>query len=238
VSYTQLAPYYDAVYRAIGKDYAEEAATIRDLVRERAPDARSLLDVACGTGMHLEHLRRWFEVAGVDASADMLVWAKARLPGVELQVADMLDFDAGRRFDAVTCLFSSVAYMLTLDGLEAAVRNMARHLEPGGVLLIEPWLDPALWRPGSLHALLVNEPELKVARLSVSDVDGPIARTDMHYLVATPLEGVQYFTEPHELRLYYREEYIGALEAAGLAVEHLEDAGLSGRGLYIGVNAD
>jgi ubiquinone/menaquinone biosynthesis C-methylase UbiE len=100
--YTLSAPIYDAIYRAMGKDYAAESAEIRDMVRSRAPEARTLLDVACGTGAHLAHLAEWFEVVGVDSSVEMLEEARKRAPDAELLHADMADLNLGREFDAVT----------------------------------------------------------------------------------------------------------------------------------------
>src|SRR5690554_5908593 len=110
VSYGRSAAAYDALYEAMGRDVAAEAAVLDRLVRERRPGARSLLAVACGTGAHLLHLAARYEVAGVDLSPHMLARAAARLPGALLVEADMRTFDLGRRFDAATCLFSAIAY--------------------------------------------------------------------------------------------------------------------------------
>ena len=46
-----------------------------------------MLDVACGPGRHLEQLRHWYVVEGVDLSAVMLEQAARRLPGVPLTAA-------------------------------------------------------------------------------------------------------------------------------------------------------
>jgi ubiquinone/menaquinone biosynthesis C-methylase UbiE len=100
--FSKTAKLYDLFYER--KDYAREADRIRDLIRERHPSAAILLDVACGTGVHLAHLRRWFIVEGVDTDERLLNVAKARLPGVPLHVADMRTLDLGRIFDVVTCL--------------------------------------------------------------------------------------------------------------------------------------
>src|ERR671923_34446 len=111
-----------------------------ELVQARKPGAETLLDVACGTGAHLAELRRWYRCEGLDLDGELLAVARERLRDVPLHQDDMRDFDLGRRFDAVTCLFSSIGYVLTVEGLTAAVAAMARHLEPGGVLVVEPWL--------------------------------------------------------------------------------------------------
>jgi SAM-dependent methyltransferase len=231
--FRQSARYYDAVYS--WKDYAGEAERVHELVQARKPGAASLLDVACGTGAHLAELRRWYRCAGLDLEPELLAVARERLPDVPLLQGDMRDFDLGRRFDAVTCLFSSIGYMRTVEELEAAVAAMARHLEPGGVLLVEPWLTPEAVRVPHVAAVFVDEPELKIARLNNIEVEERRSSFDFHYLVGTS-DGVEHFTERHDLTLFTREEQLAAFQAAGLAVEHDEE-GLMGRGLYIGVAA-
>jgi hypothetical protein len=124
--------------------------------------------------------------------------------------------------------------MRTPDRLFAAVACMARHLLPGGVLVVEPWIEPEKFIGGTPHALFVDQPDLKLARVNVSYViDGTISVLDFHYLVATPA-GVEYFTERHELGLFPPRLYAEAFAAAGLQTTH-DPVGLDGRGLYIGV---
>src|ERR687886_1611570 len=125
--FARSARFYDAVYS--WKDYAGEAERIHELVQARKPGATSLLDVACGTGAHLAELRGRYRCEGLDLDPDLLAVARERLPDVPLHEGDMRDFDLGRRFDAVTCLFSSIGYMQTVEELEGAVTAMARHLE-------------------------------------------------------------------------------------------------------------
>jgi hypothetical protein len=122
---------------------------------------------------------------------------------------------------------------LTVDALEAAVAAMARHLEPGGVLVVEPWLSPEAVTVPHVGAVFVDEPELKIARVNTIEVDGRTSSFDFHYVVGTPA-GVEHFVEHHELALFTHEEQLAAFRAAGLEVEHDEE-GLMGRGLYIGL---
>jgi len=230
--FSKSTAFYDALYSF--KDYAAEAARLRALIQERT-HAATLLDVACGTGKHLELLRQWYAVEGLDLDPDLLEIARHRLPDVPLNHGDMTDFDLGRQFDAVVCLFSSIGYAGTANLLRRALACMARHVAPGGALVVEPWFTPEAWHRGRPHALLVDQPDLKICRMNVSNAidgpDGPISVLDFHYLVATPI-GVEHFTEHHELALFTDAQYRAAFAAAGLRVEHDPD-GLIDRGLYI-----
>src|SRR4051812_24592288 len=113
--FSRSARIYDAIYASI-RDYPLEAAVLDRLIRERRPGARTLLDVACGTGAHLEHLTA-YEAEGLDVDPQMLAIARERLPNVSLHEGDMTDFDLGKRFEAVVCMFSSIGYVRTEERL-------------------------------------------------------------------------------------------------------------------------
>jgi SAM-dependent methyltransferase len=228
--FRRSARLYDAVYASI-RDYPREAAELDRLIQERRPGARTLLDIACGTGAHLEHLTG-YEVEGLDLDPEMLGVARERLPNVPLHEGDMVDFDLGKRFDAVVCMFSSIGYVRTAERLRSAVASMARHLEPGGVLVVEPWLSPEVWVDRHVGAVFVDQPELKIARMNVGEREGNLSIFEFEYLVGTP-NGLERFNERHELGLFTVEQYLEAFRAAGLEVDH-DPEGPMGRGLYIG----
>ena len=125
--FSKTAQYYDRVYSF--KDYQAEAQRLLTIMGENLrSEGQRLLDVACGTGRHIEYLKEHFDVEGLDIAEDLLEIARRRNPDVPFHCADMMDFDLGREFDAVTCLFSSIGYVKTLDNLSRAVTCMARHL--------------------------------------------------------------------------------------------------------------
>ena len=224
------AAIYDALYDY--KDYRAEAEQLIAMIDARRPGARTLLDVACGTGRHVEHFKNRFDVQGFDLNEDLLVAARERNPEAVFHQGDMRDLDLGRRFDAVTCLFSAIGHLGSVEELQRSAATFSRHLEPGGLLLIEPWITPEKWRSErEPHAQFVDRPDLKIARIHLSELHGRVAVMDMHHLVGTP-EGVRHLVERLETFLFSHEEYLEAFERAGLTVE-FDPEGPIGRGLYL-----
>ena len=230
--FTKTAKQYDAVYSY--KDYEAESNLITELVNERVTSAKTLLDVACGTGKHLEHLSRQFEAAGVDLDTEMLAIATERLPELPIHLGDMCDFQLNTQFDAVLCLFSSIAYTKTLERMEQAVANMASHLNPGGMLLMEGWVTPEKWLTGKVQATTYETEDGFVQRMAIME---PIERGKLvlEYMIGDS-SGISHVTETHEMGWFTHSEYLNALKKADLNTEYIEE-GLTGRGIYIGRKA-
>jgi SAM-dependent methyltransferase len=230
VSPIDAARWYDAFYR--DDDYAWEAERIMGIVRRRCPDAVSLLDVGCGSGRHLALLARRLRCTGVDIDRAALRLARARVPsGTRLVTGDITSFELNRRFDVVTCLFSVIGFARTAHGLRDAVARLARHLEPGGVLVVEPWRfagDPV---PGPTVETAVVDDEHVVRLISERRVRA-VTRLEIAYAAAGP-HGVRTHEERHELGLFSREQYAAAFDRAGVDVE-FDPVGLTHRGLYVG----
>ena len=230
--FNRSARWYDAFYATV--DYEGEADRVGEIVRELNPGARSLLDVACGTGRHLVGLSRQFECAGVDIEPAMVAIARETLPGVPVEVADMVTLDLGRRFDAITCLFSAIGYTVTGDRLDRAVRAMAGHLHPGGVLVVEPWITPDGWvGEGTTTVEIVEQGTAKLVRVIASRRTHDETTLAIHYVHAADGE-VECEDELHRLGLFSPERYLEAFAAAGLDARW-DDEGLRGRGLVTGV---
>lgn len=229
--FSKSAKFYDAQY--YWKRYSEEAEQVARLIRARVPEARTLLDVACGTGAHMLYLAEYgFACEGLDLDEELLSIARDRLPGTPLHIGDMQDFDLGRTFDAVVCLFSAIGYADGVKGLNRTLTCLTRHVRPGGVVIVEPWLSPEVYQVGKEHAMFVDLPDIKLARMTVSRVEGRASVLDFKFLVMADGK-IQRFEESHRIFLFTDEEYRQAFLAAGLEVE-VDTEGISGRGLYIG----
>jgi ubiquinone/menaquinone biosynthesis C-methylase UbiE len=226
--------YYDDIYATMGKDYAAEASRLHELIQKYKQSAgNTLLDVACGTGTHAGLLSNEYDVAGTDLDKEMLKLARKKYPGIRFVQADMRELDLGRGYDVIACLFSAIGYMKTKTDLQKAIKSMARHLLPGGVLLVEPWFTPEQWTVGRVSTIVVEKPGMKIVRMSHGAQRGKIALLDFQYLAGTP-GGIEHLSEHHEFGLFSHEEYMAAFVKAGLDVVH-DPEGVDGRGLYIGI---
>ncbi len=235
------AAVYDDVYGAKGKDYSREVEYVRTLINRVCPTPAhrrlTLLDVACGTGEHLRHLQGHFSVAGVDANAPMLDVARGKLPRVAFTEADMTTFTLARRFDVITCLFGSIAYLPGPAMMAMALQRMAVHLGPEGVLLVEPGVTPERLRAPERSALRCQAGPWEVHRVTSAEHVGDALRVRFDYALTHEHGRFESFREEHVIRLFTTEQYEVAFCQAGLhpAFDHV---GPTGRGLWHARRAD
>jgi SAM-dependent methyltransferase len=229
--FSSSAEYYDLVYGK--KDYRGEADRLRQLFRQLVPQARTVLDIACGTGEHLRFLSE-YQVAGIDIEPAFVKIASGKRPDGNFQIADMDRFELGAKFDILICLFSAIGYLLTAEAILSALGCFKGHLAPGGAIFIEPFIEPHAWRPGEAHIVTGEDEHRKVCRLMTSDRKGDVAILIGHHLFADGID-VRHAVERHELLLLDRDQWQDFFRQAGLAVEYLPDA-FSSRGLYVARN--
>jgi len=230
--FTESAELYDAIYFSF-KDYSVEAADIARRIREEHPQARTVLDVACGTGEHAHLLatQHGFAVDGVDLNAEFLRLARLKHPAGHFFQADMRDFRIPERYDAVICMFSSIGYVVTLPELERTLRTFRHHLAHGGVMIVEPWFPPEVMTGGHQSQRSAEANGVRVDRTGTTEIDGRVCRLRFDYTIH---EGghVREATELHELGLFTEAETLHAFSAAGLTAQHYA-ASATNRGLYV-----
>lgn len=159
-SYDRWARYYD-----IGE--GDRLPFLRFYASLLRPGDRSVLEIACGTGIIAADLAARIassgqapRVVGVDISEPMLAIARKRYPALEWVLADMRQPQVQGRFDLVFCCFNSLQFMPTPVDLEQAFAAARRHVEPDGRFAFD------LYQP--------NLPYLRVARTDT------LARTVVH----------------------------------------------------------
>lgn len=236
--------HYDAMYA--DKDYRGDVAWI--LARLKPLSPTSVLDVACGTGAHLaEFARCGLRVTGTDLSADMVQATRHRLAAAvpdrpaRVEVQDLTELDLGERFDLVTCLFSSLAYAGSVPRLRRAILGLARHVRPGGAVVIEPFFAPDQWLASAVgHDVVQSEGQtiVRVVRSSTEALDsgGLLASLDFHTVVGQA-DSIEYWDESHRLLVAEPEAYMAPLRELDWTVE-FDPAGLgarnAGRGIIVG----
>jgi SAM-dependent methyltransferase len=235
--FSETAELYDVIYGQF-KDYAAEAGKIAALLERFRPNARFVLDVACGTGEHARVLAGEFgyEVDGLDLEPEFVRLAQRKTPGGSFVCADMLGFSLDRRYDVVLCLFSSIGYARTLENVRLALERFRVHMAPDGVLIVEPWFEPDAWKEGFIHTSFAEAEGLKVCRMSHSRVQDRVSVLEFHYLIGRS-GGIEHRREIHELGLFTTPELEQAFRDAGLDVVQYDPVGLIGRGLFVAKTA-
>jgi SAM-dependent methyltransferase len=135
VDYDQIATSYDRRYQE--NDYSGVETALIAFIGENFN--QRVLEVGCGTGHWLRLVGdRGVRVTGLDASAQMLAYAKAQAPGASLAqgFAERLPW-ANESFDRVFCINAFHHFSDKVGFLAEAVRV----LRPGG-LMMTAGLDP------------------------------------------------------------------------------------------------
>jgi SAM-dependent methyltransferase len=225
-----MAQYYDKLYSF--KNYQQEVIELIAFINKYVKhDFKTLLDIACGTGKHLEFLKEFFICEGIDISSELLEIARQRNPELSFHCTDMLDYYLDKQFDIITCFFGSIGHMMTVENLNTAISNMKQHLSPNGIIAIEPWHTPEQFKAGRTSLLTVDEEELKIARCCTSQVEDNISILDMHHLICTP-QGTEHFVEHLDLAMFTEQQYLDALSEGGYTVVH-EKIRTNGNGVYL-----
>ena len=134
----QLAPREDDYFW-----FTARSQLISELLSSAFPDAKTLLEVGCGTGGVLAHLRAThpgISLTGSDLLPETLRVARDRVPDATFLQADIRQMPYREEFDVV-CALDVIEH---LDEDDVALAEIARSVRPeGGVIVAVPqhmWL--------------------------------------------------------------------------------------------------
>jgi len=158
--YGAEAEFYDLCWSSLVDDI--------EFYRKRIGRPGRLLDLMCGTGrVALALARTGWVVDGVDQSVGMLSVARSKLRSIPLRVRDRVRFHRGDlagfrlpfMFDAAVIPVNSFPLILSRRERVRALRNVHRHLDRSGKLLVH--IDT----PRSYQSAHVGAPIVSVFRL-------------------------------------------------------------------------
>ncbi len=182
-----------------------------------------MLDVPCGQGRHAHLLAEaGFDVDGLDYSANLLAVARKRGTAKNLRYTrgDMRKLPTRwtRRFDAVLNLFTSFGFFAHPSDDARVIREFARVLKPGGVLI---------WHGGSRDGVMARflERDWWTARdktlfAQEREFDALSGVLTVH---SSWRRGARKGTREHRLRLYTATRLAELCADAGLLVEQAFD---------------
>jgi SAM-dependent methyltransferase len=126
-----------------GDDGAVIAELLASLLGDHgSADARTVLDLGCGTGVHAQVLGADFDYLGVDVQPWLIQHARRTHPAARFEVGDITCYRAGRRFDVITCVGNTLAYLHTDAELEAACVTIASHSTPETLIVLQTLVSP------------------------------------------------------------------------------------------------
>lgn len=218
-AYTRLAAVYDEI--VVDPAHERWAAFLHQTWAGDAAGVGTVLDVCCGTGLlTAELMALGYRVSGVDASADMLLRARALLgPDVVLVLDTLPDLTVAGPFDAAVSSFDGFNY-LTPEDLRATLLAVALTLRAGGWLVFDLHTD-------AMMSFTLSNPTVSGQADGQgftihSDVDAA-ARTCDTSIVVTRLSDGNTFVEEHRQYFFPDAEVHAALAAAGFDVLAVTD---------------
>lgn len=109
-NFDTISQYYDLMY-VKSHDYLNEVNKIIKIFNTyKKTSGNKLLDIACGTGGHIEYLQNYFHVTGMDLSKSMLKIAEEKFPNISLLEGDMFNFNLSEQFDIILNLYGSIGF--------------------------------------------------------------------------------------------------------------------------------
>lgn len=139
--YSALAEIYDSVMEDV--DYETWADYIDEIIMQHHPEAKDLLELACGTGtmaLSLEELG-YYNITATDGAEAMIRCARQKGAEadskVDFQVIDFLDIRLKNKFDVVFMVFDSINYLHKSVEIEQLFSQVSDVLKKNGLFIFD-----------------------------------------------------------------------------------------------------
>ena len=135
-SYKKFGYYYDEVMAELNYDLWLE------FIEPYLNKNDSILDLACGSGTFATMCKlKGYNVIGLDLSESIIEIAnekkKINRLDIPFYVADMTNFNLGKKFNVITCFFDSVNFLKDKNQINKMFDCVYKHLENGGYFIFD-----------------------------------------------------------------------------------------------------
>jgi SAM-dependent methyltransferase len=199
-------------------------------------DASSVLELGAGVGrVSIPLVYAGLNVTAIENDKmmlDALFDVASRLPtsrreALRIIDADMRSFDLGRRFDRVVIPYNSLLCLVDEEDVLCCLRQVARHLEPDGLLIFDIYDVPILAETedevdaAEEHIATLDEGDCRAHVFEQSLSHSDPRRFDVRYryqvVDAFGIE-VEVFSYDIAQRCLYKEEIAALLARAGMTL--------------------
>lgn len=214
--FNAYSDYYDLLYS--DKDYESEVVYIHQLLKKYNKNAKSILNLGCGTGNHdfflIEH---GYQVTGVDYSGINIAKANAKLSKLTLKESqlsfikgDIRNIRLNRTFDVVLALFHVMSYQITNEDVKAVFSTAKTHLNKNGILIFDCWYGPAVLtdRPSVRLKQIENE-QVSIRRFAEPEIFPNENTVNVNYSVIIKDKSnnkISEIYESHMMRYFFNPE--------------------------------
>ena len=227
-----------ALARLYDLDLSEDPGDLELYLALAARTGGPILEIAAGSGRVAVPLAvAGFEVTAVDIDVAMLARAaeaaaaagpetSARYASVEADLID-LKLPAGATFHLAILALNSILLLDSRDTQQAALETMARHLEPGGLAVVDVWLPSAEelarydGRLGLEYVRIDPETGLVVAKTTAAQHEPATGHVTLTAIYEESEQGgtTSRWIREDRLRLLNADDLRAMAEASGLDVE-------------------
>lgn len=225
------AAFYDLLYK--DKNYKAESEYIDTLIDKflnRKKQNIALLDLACGTGRHLQELYRkgYASLSGSDISKSMIDIAKANAAKGNVNI-DFYNYsfqtsnNIKKKVDVVISMFSAVNYITSYEDQCLTLKNVYSLLNNDGLFIFDFWNGNSVTKNYSpTKVLRKKEGNSEIMRISETKLDliNQDATVKFTCMYSKDNLKVSEFEEIHRLHYYYFSEMKNLLTAHRFEILH------------------
>jgi SAM-dependent methyltransferase len=226
------AAFYDLLYK--DKDYKGEAEYIDQLINkfsEKNKKNLSLLDLACGTGRHLQELyqKGYGNLSGSDISKSMIDLAKKNAESKKqnlqffnysFQESDKIE----NKFDIILSMFSAVNYLTTYVEQSKTLNNIHKLLNKDGLFIFDYWNGNSVTKNYSpVKVLRKKDGDAEIMRISETNLDLINQDAQVKFTCNYMKKDTKIieFEETHHLHYYYFSEIKNLLASHRFDIVHI-----------------